>query len=549
MEDAERTGRPDHHEPASPGVGRAALWEALFAATSHLAIITDPTGLILDLNPAAERRLGYRREELAGRATPLLFHNRHELDAEAARLSNELGEPVAPDFEVFTALPRRGQPYCREWTFIRKDGSLLPLWLEMTALYERDGALLGYAGLSSDSGTSYVRESAAADAQAALRAREEAERANLSKSKFLAAASHDLRQPLQSALLFAAALAPGLTDPRAQRTAANLELSLEALRSLLDRLLDISKLDAGAVQARTVDFPIAKLLEELNATYAPRAAAKGLGWQVDGAPVLVHSDPGLLVRILRNLVENALTYTLDGGVELLCAVEETGLTITVRDSGIGIPEDKLDEIFQEFTQLGNPERDRNQGLGLGLAIVQRLSRLVGHPVRVRSSFGVGSDFSVTVPLAAPPGAAPCDTAEAPAPDGVAAGNGRLVLLVEDDALVRAGLVAMVRQWGYQTLDAGCWKEADAALRSNGRAPDAVIADYRLRDGVTGVSVLRALRDLYDAPIRALLLTGETGILPQAEARSIGCPVLYKPISPALLQAALGDLLKPGVRPE
>ncbi len=548
MEDAESACRQDRHEPADPE--RSARLEALFTATGHLVIVTDPSGLILDLNPAAERRLGYRREELAGRATPLLFHDRHELAAEAARLSSELGEPVPPDFGVFTALPRRGKPYRREWTFIRKDGSHLPLWLEVTALYGRDGALLGYAGLSGDSRAHHqARERATADAQAALRAREEAERANLSKSKFLAAASHDLRQPLQSALLFAAALAPGLTDPRAKRTAANLELSLEALRSLLDRLLDISKLDAGAVQARTVDFPIAKLLEELNATYAPRAAAKGLGWQVDGAPVLVHSDPGLLVRILRNLVENALTYTLDGGVELLCAVEETGLTITVRDSGIGIPEDKLDEIFQEFTQLGNPERDRNQGLGLGLAIVQRLSRLVGHPVRVRSRFGVGSDFSVTVPLAAPPGAAPCDTAEAPAPDGVAAGNGRLVLLVEDDALVRAGLVAMVRQWGYQTLDAGCWKEADAALRSNGRAPDAVIADYRLRDGVTGVSVLRALRDLYDAPIRALLLTGETGILPQAEARSIGCPVLYKPISPALLQAALGDLLKPGVRPE
>ncbi|WP_167525175.1 ATP-binding protein [Roseomonas genomospecies 6] len=547
MEDAESACRLDRHEPADPE--RSARFEALFAATAHLVIVTDPSGLILDLNPAAERRLGYRREELAGRATPVLFHDRHELAAEAARLSSELGEAVAPDFAVFTALPRRGKPYRREWTFIRKDGSHLPLWLEVTALHGRDGALLGYAGLSSDSGTHQERERAAADAQAALRAREEAERANLSKSKFLAAASHDLRQPLQSALLFAAALAPGLTDPRARRTAANLEMSLEALRALLDRLLDISKLDAGAVQPRTADFPIATLLEELNTTYAPRAAAKGLGWRVNGAPVLVHSDPGLLARILRNLVENALTYTLDGGVELLCAVEEKDLTITVRDSGIGIPEDKLDEIFQEFTQLGNPERDRNQGLGLGLAIVQRLSRLVGHPVRVRSRFGVGSDFSVTVPLAAPSGATPCDNLEAPAPDGGAAGNGRLVLLVEDDALVRAGLVAMVRQWGYRTMDAGSWEEADAALRRSGRTPDAVIADYRLRDGVTGVSVLRALVDLYDTPVRALLLTGETGALPQAEARSIGCPVLYKPISPALLQAALGDLFQPGVRSE
>ncbi|MDQ2104485.1 ATP-binding protein [Azospirillum isscasi] len=553
MEDAERTCRPDRNEPAGSGSGRAALCEALFAATGHLVIVTDPSGVILDLNPAAERRLGYRREELAGRATPLLFHDRHELAAEAARLSKELGEPVAPDIDVFTALPRRGRPYRREWTFIRKDGSHLPLWLEMTALYGRDGALLGYAGLSGDAGTSHARERAAADAQAALRAREEAERANLSKSKFLAAASHDLRQPLQSALLFAAALAPALTDPRAQRMAANLEMSLEALRALLDRLLDISKLDAGAVQARMADIPIAPLLEELNATYAPRAAAKGLGWRVDCAPTLVRSDPDLLGRILRNLVENALTYTLDGGVEVLCAITGTDLTITVRDSGIGIPADKLDEIFQEFTQLGNPERDRNQGLGLGLAIVRRLSRLIGHPVRVQSRFGVGSEFSVTVPLAAQTGAAPCDAPEPPASDGIALGDGRLVLLVEDDALVRAGLVAMIRQWGYRTMDAGCWEEADAALRGGGRVPDAVIADYRLRDGVTGVSVLRALGDLYDAPVRAILLTGETGALPQVEARSIGCPVLHKPISPALLQAALGELFQPegapGISPE
>lgn len=545
----------DRRRPAvrTAGSGNTAFRDAVFAGASHLIVATDTHGTIMDMNPAAERQLGYRRDELVGHATVLLFHDPAEIAEEAERLSRELGVPIEPGFEVFAAQPRRGRHSERQWTCVRKDGSRILLWMDIAALRDEAGTLIGFSAISTDRSHHKAVAWSAHTVQAEVQARKEAERANLAKSKFLAAASHDLRQPLQSALLFAAALAPSVKDERGLGMIANLEKSLEGLRSLLDRLLDVSKLDAGAVLPRLSDVRIATLLEELNDTYASRAAARGLNWAcATGGGAVVRSDPDLLCRILRNLIENALTYTQEGGVELLCEENGGRLNITVRDSGIGIPDDKLDEVFQEFTQLGNPERDRNQGLGLGLAIVRRLSRLIGHPVEVRSRFGVGSDFTVSVPIIQGPIIqGPLSTEAEPdreaarrsrqSRDRGPAGNGRLVLLVEDDSLVRSGLVAMLRDWGYDTLDAASWEEADAALRAAPRVPDAVIADYRLRNGITGLSVLSAMRDLYDIPARSILLTGETGAGPVAEAKALGCTVLHKPVSAALLHDALADL--------
>lgn len=519
-----------------------AIRDAIFDGASHLIIATDAQGLIVDVNPAAERMLGYSRDELVGRATPAIFHDQREIADEAERLSAELGEPVPPGFEAFVAKARRGLRYEHEWTYVRKDGSRFPVLLAVSILRGRTGEPLGFVGVSTDLTERKALERTAIEARAEALGRKEAERANRAKSKFLAAASHDLRQPLQSALLFAAALGPHVAAERGRALVNNLEKSLDALRSLLDRLLDISKLDAGAVEPRLADVPMDALLEELNDAYAPRAAAKGLDLRIGRCGATVRSDPELLARILRNLIENALAYTMDGGVEVECATGAESLTITVRDSGIGIPEERLEEIFQEFTQLSNPERDRNQGLGLGLAIVRRLSRLLDHPVEVHSRFGCGSEFSVTVPLAtaaARPGLA------FPAPggaEGTADGQGRLVMVVDDDSLVCAALAAMIRQWGYAVLDASSWEEADAKLRTLPRPPDAVIADYRLRNGATGVAVLRALQDLYDGPVRGILLTGETGSAPVAEAKAFGCTVLHKPVAPHLLREALSDLL-------
>lgn len=231
-------------------------------------------------------------------------------------------------------------------------------------------------------------------------AKRQAERANAAKSQFLAAASHDLRQPVQALVYFAAALTSRIRDEGAQRLLADLHRSVAAIGMLLDALLDISKLDAGIVKPQPEDVPVNELLSRMGAEFAPRAAANGVRLRVVPCGARVRTDPLLLARIVQNLVANAVRYTPNGRILVGCRRQGDSLRICVIDTGIGIPFDRLDDIFEEFTQLGNEERDREKGLGLGLAIVNRLALLLGHRVAVHSQPGHGSTFSVQLPLAA-----------------------------------------------------------------------------------------------------------------------------------------------------
>ena len=262
-----------------------------------------------------------------------------------------------------------------------------------TPLRDPAGAIVGIIGVARD-----ITERKAAE-EALRRAKEEAERANLAKSKFLAAASHDLRQPLQSLILFAGVLKGYVQGPRGEQALKQLEHGLGALKALLDSLLDVSQLDAGIVKPEITDFPISAVLDEIAASYAPIAAAKGLGWQVESCTDGVRSDMTLLGRVLRNLVENAVRYTKSGHIRIVCRRIEDRLRIEVEDTGIGIPPEQLDRIFEEFHQVGNQARDRTQGLGLGLAIVRRIADLLGHRIETRSRPGEGSIFSIELPLA------------------------------------------------------------------------------------------------------------------------------------------------------
>ncbi|PWC32196.1 histidine kinase [Azospirillum sp. TSO22-1] len=371
-------------------------------------------------------------------------------------------------------------------------------------------------------------------AEAALhRAKEEAERADLAKTKFLAAASHDLRQPLQSLFFFTAALGAQVT-PKGTEALRNLERGLDALKGLLDSLLDVSRLDAGLVVPEIEDFPISDVLDEIAAATAPVAAAKGLLWRVAPCMAVVRSDRTLLSRMLRNLVENAVRYTADGAVALECRVETEALTLTVRDSGIGIPPDQLGRIWEEFHQVGNPERDRTQGLGLGLAIVRRLSALLGHPVEVRSEVGRGSAFRIRVPL----GATTTRPAAATPAEPPASGEGRFAVLVDDDAIVLMGLQAILTEWGYDVLIAGSADQAVERLEADGRRPDIVVADYRLREGRVGTEAILRVRDLRGADIPGVILTGETGPECQHDAALHHFTVVHKPVTPRELGAAL-----------
>ncbi len=367
-----------------------------------------------------------------------------------------------------------------------------------------------------------------------------AEAADAAKSRFFAAASHDLRQPVQSLFFLSGSLGQQLTDQRALATLRHIDDSLDALKGLLDSLMDISKMEAGMFKPTVEEFPIASLLDQVLAEYAGRAQEKALEFHVPPTAALVRSDRHLLGRMVRNMVENAIRYTPAGRVEVLCDAHDGALRIAVRDTGVGIPADKLDAIFEEFLQLGNQERDRTQGYGLGLSIVQRLARLLEHPLSVTSELGQGSTFTLSVPLAVAP--ANQQGSVATAEDCC-----QTVAVVEDDPLVRCAVEAMLRQWNFEVVAAPSGSELLAALGTVRCVPVAILADYRLV-GETGVQVILDIRRFYQSPIPAIVITGDTGDHCQIEATPHGIQVHRKPITPAKLRAAMSAMLAGTERP-
>ncbi|MCW2239638.1 PAS domain S-box protein [Azospirillum canadense] len=363
-------------------------------------------------------------------------------------------------------------------------------------LCDAAGTVIGLVGIGRDI---TERKFAEDDLRAA---KSEAERANVAKSKFLAAASHDLRQPVQSLVLFLGVLKERLAGTPSADMLVAMEQALDGLRMLLNGLLDVSRLDAGLVVANPLAMPVSPLLSRLAAEYEPRANGKGLSFRIVDSDAVVHSDPILLERMLRNLVENAVRYTERGGVLVGARRRGDRLRIEVVDTGIGIAPERQDEVFEEFFQVGNPERDRGKGLGLGLAVVRRLARLLGHDIKVHSILRSGSTFTIEVPVASP---TPLAVATEPSASAAAGG---LVLVVDDEELVRFGLQAMVEGWGYRVLAAGSLAEALQVL-GGGEPPDVLLADYRLRAAETGLDVIRAVHGHLGARIPAAIVTGDT----------------------------------------
>jgi signal transduction histidine kinase/CheY-like chemotaxis protein len=365
--------------------------------------------------------------------------------------------------------------------------------------------------------------------------RQQAEEANLSKSRFLAAASHDIRQPVQSLLLFFYLLKPHVTA-QGQEPLKHLGHGLDALRDLLDSLLDISQLETGIVQPTVENFVVGQFIEQIAAAYAPIAAAKGLEFRVAPCLTAVRSDRTLLGRMVRNLIENAVRYTEAGRIGIACRAVEGSLLIEVHDTGIGIPPEHLEWIWGEFHQVGNPERDRNRGLGLGLAIVRRLSGILGHRVEVRSTPGGGSVFSIAVPFGE------SVPQHAPTPATEVAGNGRFAVVMDDDAIVLLGLKATFEEWGYEVLAAGSCDQAITRLRASGRRPDVVVADYQLREGRTRTDAILRIREMYDTGVPGVLLTGEIGAEVQDYAARHSFGIIHKPVTPYQLGIVLDNLL-------
>lgn len=377
-----------------------------------------------------------------------------------------------------------------------------------------------------------------------------AEEANLAKSRFLAAASHDLRQPMHALSLFIESLSRSTLPEREAGLLANMRKSADAMESLFDALLDVSRLDAGIVEARRSDFRIQPLLARLHEEFAPLARARGLALRLQAHDAVAYTDPVLLNRILANLLSNAVRYGVrppasgEAGGILLAQRQRAGqLAIEVWDTGIGIADHERDHIFREFYQAGNPERDRSKGLGLGLAIVERLVRLLDLRLEVRSRPGRGSLFRILVPMGDP------DSSRLPPAGGQAAlaapentpPTGELVLVVDDEPAVCEAMAALLAGWGYRVHTAGSAAQMKAALAGEPRVPALIISDYRLRGEENGIEVIDELRSEYNDDIPGLIITGDTMPARLIEARNSGLPILHKPLNPGKLRAMISSL--------
>jgi len=366
-----------------------------------------------------------------------------------------------------------------------------------------------------------------------------AEEANLAKSKFLAAASHDLRQPLHAMTLFADALDGRLQNPDDHLVLARLQESLAAMRKLFNALLDISRLDAGIVEPRIKDIRLVRLLERLHVDYTQQAQEKNLEWRCPPTEAIVRTDPVLLDTLLRNLIGNAIRYTQQGYIAITCREEDGWLRIEVEDTGIGIPADKQKEIFREYHQLNNPERDGAKGLGLGLAIVERLARLLNHRIELRSAPGQGSCFSVIMPLGSVSTVSLEEDAGAVADMALDRDlTGMVVLVIDDQAAVLEGMKALLGRWGCDTILADSQEAAVIATARAERLPELIIADYRLRANCTGSQAIDAVRLECGESIPALIVTGDTAPERLREAQASGHMLMNKPVPPGRLRAFL-----------
>ena len=384
-----------------------------------------------------------------------------------------------------------------------------------------------------------LRQAAQAEANLEDKSRQ-LEMADRYKSHFLASASHDLRQPLHALNLFVAQLQTEKKPAEHKRLVSRIDAAVASMNELFEALLDMTKLDAGILQANPAAFAVQRLLDRIDTTFAELADKKGLSLRVVPCSAWVRSDPILLERILFNLVGNAVRYTARGGVVVGCRRRATQLRIDVCDTGAGIPEDQRQSIFSEFYQLANPAPDRKAGLGLGLAIVDRLGRLLGHPVQLQSNPDRGSRFSVLVPLAAELR----DTVPLPiALHAADLARGKRVMVIDDDVLVLDGMRGILQSWGCSVQTAASGAAALARVADAGWQPDLIISDLRLTDGESGIEVIERLREALGAPVPAFLISGDTAPERLREASAGGYHLLQKPVSPMTLRATLNRLLK------
>ena len=469
---------------------------SFFEAAPVMLFVLDPSNRLIAANQAWATTLGYGRDEVLGRS---LNDFSPGGDADVLPCSEDLCHSGRD------RMPAR---------LVTKAGDVREVLVSCRPDRDEDGRLLRIIGAVLD-----VTEQHRAE-EGLARAVEAAERANDAKTRFLAAASHDLRQPLQALSLYLGVLKARLQG-REEQVMEAVGQCVESLTGLLNDMLDVARLDAGVISPKLSDVPASRLLERVVAAWRIQAEAKGLDLRVVPCSAVVHTDPALMDRVLSNLVANAVRYT-EGGRILVGGrrLPDGRLRLEVWDTGIGIPADKLGEIFEEFRQLGNPERRRDKGTGLGLAIVRRIADLLGHELQVRSRAGCGSVFSITLPTAA---ACSVESAAGEAvPD-----HARRILVVDDEVLVRSALELVLGEMGHQVDSADSVEEA--VRRSRVHRPELVIADFRLAGGTTGIDVIRAVRASCGRDLPAVVLTGDTDPATIRRIVGEGLHLLHKPL--------------------
>ena len=370
-----------------------------------------------------------------------------------------------------------------------------------------------------------------------------AEDAGHAKSRFLAAASHDLRQPVQALAIFQELLRPEMSlTPLGETYFQKTQQAVKAVSSLLGTLLDISRLESNTIKAQRELLRVAPLIEQMQREFGALAEQKGIQLRTVTCLVSLETDAMLLGQILRNLVANALRYTQSGKILIGCRRRGKLLSIEVWDTGIGIRKEHQAAIFGEFFQLGNQARDRQHGLGLGLAIVERAARLIGAKISLRSEFGKGTCFAISLPISRR--SAPLQPEARPQISSPFDLGGRLIVLVENEEAIRRGFHTMLENWGCQVISGPSWRSIETQLPS--QKIDAVISDFGLSKPENGMTVIGKLRVRFGRQLPALLITGDTSQQTLQAASEAGLPILHKPIKPWQLRQTLCSLLKPSV---
>jgi two-component system, sensor histidine kinase len=506
---------------------------ALDAAPDAMIII-DATGIVRFANRQVSALFGYTHDDIVGqsveRLMPERFRSRHvghrEHYAKALRQ-----RPMGQGLALF------GQ---------RQDGSEFPVEISLSPIQDSDPVLVAAAirdvtdRKRVEAELTLARETAERAREVANQARESADRANQAKSRFLATASHDLRQPLQTLALLSGTLRRMIIHENAEEVLSQQEQAIGAMSRLLNALLDISKLESGAVRAELSDFKVASLLETLEREFANIAANKGLAFQVEPSAECAYSDPALVEQILKNLVSNAIKYTRQGRVLLRCLRQNDSIRIEVRDTGIGIPQEQIAYIYDEFYQVGVPPNSSRDGYGLGLSIVQRLVKLLDVRLEVASEVGKGSVFSLILPAGRSQGVRPAaDRAVAMA----AAPHTRSlrVLLVEDDRAVRDATRMLLTVEGYRVTAVSSKAEALQSVREEG-PPDLLITDYHLAEGELGTQIIASLSESAGTDVKAVLVTGDTSALVKQMGGNPHLRIASKPINAEELLGMLTALL-------